>query len=131
MGGRQHQGCRLKLLRLGRRGLVDLGAHAGLVTLRRGCRPQLLHLGRRGPVDLGAHVGLVSLGRGRRPELLRLGRRGPVDLGLASGLDGKGVLMVLVLADRDTHQEGSSCDHCRRGDIGGGSKPTTAFFRHR
>ena len=95
------RGCRPKLLRPGRRDPVDLGADAGLVSWAE-LSSGTAAADRRCPVDLGAEAGLVHWGRGCRPELLRLGRRRLVDLGLASGLDGEGVLMVLVLADRDT-----------------------------
>ena len=76
---------------------------------------------------------LVGFWPGRRPEvlcpeLLCLELNGPVDLGLASGLDSEGVVIVLVLANRDTHQDGSGHDHCRRDNIDAGSKPTMALL---
>ena len=117
--------------RLGLRGLAACRFCCCVLVrgLHQGSRLGLLRLGHRGPVDPGAKTGLMRLWPGRGPYLPRLGRRGPVDLRLASGLEADGVGVVLVLADGDTHQEGSSCDHCGRGNVGGDSKPTTAFFR--
>lgn len=93
-----------------------------------GCRPELLRLGRRAPMNLGCGTGVVSRGLGCRPELLRLEAGGLVDLGLGGGLGGEGTVVVLVLADREPHQDGPGHDHCRRDDVSGGPKPTTAFF---
>ena len=117
-----HKACRLNWLRLGRRPPIYFGADVALVSAGRGRRP--------GSAALwpAPSPRTAELGRGRRPELLRFGRGGPVDLGPDGGLGGEGVLVVLVLANRNCGQDGSAGDHGHRGYVGSGPKATTAWL---
>ena len=48
---------------------------------------------------------------------------------LREAWDSEGVVIVLALANRDTHQDGSGHDHCRRDDnIDADAKPTMALL---